>query len=130
MAGSMRYPADSNGTVLQPYQITAFQPAFNKDRYESTAWTLNGQFDGLKAVYTGSYMVRHIEGSRTTPTTCAAVRLAYGCIGPGAPTSTPKNFPVLAGKKPLQCYAPVATGRTWSATTTSVARAPHQHRRG
>src|SRR5215467_14047794 len=36
------YPKDSNGNPLQPYQITAFTPAHNKDRYESTAWTLNG----------------------------------------------------------------------------------------
>jgi len=27
------YPKDPNGVALQPYQITAFQPAYNKDKY-------------------------------------------------------------------------------------------------
>ncbi len=102
------YPADSNGTVLQPYQIAAFQPAFNKDRYESTAWTLNGEFAGLKAVYTGSYMVRHIDGQQDYSNYLRSTSGSYyGCIGPGALYFNSKTFPVLAGKK-LQCYAPVA----------------------
>ncbi len=59
------YPQDSNGNNLQPYQIAAFTPAYNKDRYESTAWTLNGKIsDLLSMVYTGSYMVRHIQGQQ------------------------------------------------------------------
>src|SRR5579863_5270748 len=57
------YPADSNGAALQPYQITAFTPAFNKDKYESTSWTLNGKLPAnLSLVYTGSYMDRNIDG--------------------------------------------------------------------
>src|SRR6204780_5339152 len=62
------YPATAQGTPLAPDQITAFTPAYDKDHYESTAWTLNGRlpdlfgsFGDLKAVYTGSYLVRHIE---------------------------------------------------------------------
>ena len=51
----------------RPYQIVAFEPAYDKDKYESTAWTLNGTFGDLgafgplKGVYTGSYLVRHIH---------------------------------------------------------------------
>ena len=37
------YPYAPNGTPLQPYQIIAFQPAYDKDHYESTSWTLNGR---------------------------------------------------------------------------------------
>jgi len=107
------YPADPNGTPLQPYQITAFQPAFNKDRYESTAWTLNGQFAGLKAIYTGSYMSRNIDGQQDYSNYLRSTGGSYyGCIGPGALYfNTTKGggafAPALAGHK-LQCYAPQA----------------------
>ena len=107
------YPQDSNGNTLQPYQITAFQPAFNKDRYESTAWTLNGQFDGLKAIYTGSYMVRHIDGQQDYSNYLRSYDGSYySCIGPGALyfnlTKGKGAFaPALTGHK-LQCYAPLS----------------------
>src|SRR5258708_11390631 len=58
------YPFDPNGTALQNYQIAAFTPAYSKDRYASTAWTLSGKIGGLSAVYAGSYMTRHIEGQQ------------------------------------------------------------------
>jgi iron complex outermembrane recepter protein len=101
------YPQDSNGLQLQPYQITAFTPAFNKDRYESTAWTVNGSVADLKVVYTGSYMVRHIDGQQDYSNYLrSGVGSYYGCIGQGAGYFNQSNFPSLAGKK-LQCYAPV-----------------------
>jgi len=55
------YPVASDGQALAPYQITAFSPAYDHDKYEATAWTLNGKVDDWKMVYTGSYMIRHIE---------------------------------------------------------------------
>ena len=49
-------PTSTNGQALGRYQITAFAPAYSKDDYESTAWTLNGKIaDLLSMVYTGSY---------------------------------------------------------------------------
>jgi outer membrane receptor protein involved in Fe transport len=103
------YPYDSNGKALQPYQIAAFNPAYTYDRYQSTAWTLNGRFGDLQAVYSGSYMVRHIEGQQDYSN---YLRSPYGsyyaCIGSGAGYFNPATFPVLAGK-PLQCYPPRAT---------------------
>jgi outer membrane receptor protein involved in Fe transport len=97
------YPFDSNGKPLQPYQITAFTPAYTKDRYESTAWTLNGKFGGLKAVYAGSYMVRHIEGQQdySNYVSSAYNGSYYDCIGPNGPFSG-------SADKPLKCYPPVA----------------------
>jgi iron complex outermembrane recepter protein len=98
------YPFDSNGKPLQPYQITAFTPAYTKDRYESTAWTLEGRFAELKAVYAGSYMVRHIEGQQDYSNYLrSSFGSYYACLGPG-------SIPGSAGK-PLQCYPPVATWR-------------------
>jgi outer membrane receptor protein involved in Fe transport len=54
-------PFASDGAALQPLQVTLFNPAYNKDKFESTAWTLNGRFGDISAVYTGGYLVRHIE---------------------------------------------------------------------
>ncbi len=71
--------------LFSPYQITAFTPAYNKDRYKSTAWTLNGKVDDLSIVYTGSYMVRHIEAQQDYSNYLRNVPGSYyGCIGPGA----------------------------------------------
>jgi len=101
------YPTAPDGQNLHPYQITAFAPAYNKDRYESTAWRLNGKLDDLSIVYTGSYMVRQIEEQQDYSNYLRNIPGAYyGCIGPGAGYFNPGNFPALTGK-PLQCYAPV-----------------------
>jgi len=106
------YPYDSNGTALRPYQIAAFTPAFNKDRYESTAWTLNGQIGSLSAVYAGSFMTRHIEGQQDYSN---YLRSTYGsyydCIGAGAGFFNDVYFrgpppSGLQGTK-LTCYPPV-----------------------
>ncbi|MBV8343132.1 MAG: TonB-dependent receptor plug domain-containing protein [Gammaproteobacteria bacterium] len=102
------YPADSNGTTLANYQITAFTPAFNKDRYESTSWTLNGKLPAnMSVVYTGSYLSRNIDGQQDYSNYLrSGTGSYYGCIGPGAGYFNPGNFPALATHK-LQCYAPV-----------------------
>ena len=97
------YPFDSNGNALQPNQITAFTPAYTKDRYETTAWTLTGRLGALKALYSGSYMDRHIEGQQdySNYVTSSYNGPYYNCIGPEGP------FYGSAGK-PLKCYPPVA----------------------
>jgi iron complex outermembrane recepter protein len=105
------YPQDSNGNNLQPYQLTAFTPAYSKDRYESTAWTLNGKIsDLLSMVYTGSYMVRHIVGQQDYSNYERSPSGSfYGCIGKGAGYFNPGAYPgtPLATATTLQCYAPV-----------------------
>ena len=97
------YPYDSNGKALQPYQITAFTPAYTNDRYESTAWTLNGRFGELRAVYAGSYMTRHIEGQQdySNYVSNAYNGSYYHCIGPNGPFFG-------SADKPLKCYPPLA----------------------
>ncbi len=54
-------PTASDGAALQPLEATLFNAAYDKDKFESTAWTLNGKFGELKAVYTGGYLVRNVE---------------------------------------------------------------------
>jgi len=54
-------PTSSDGVPLPPQSVTLFNPSYNKDRFENTAWTFNGRIGALKAVYTGSYLVRNVE---------------------------------------------------------------------
>jgi outer membrane receptor protein involved in Fe transport len=107
------YPATGYiGVPLAPYQITAFTPAYTKDKYESTAWTLNGKItDLLSMVYTGSYLTRNIDGQQDYSNYMRSTYgNSYACIGTGAGFFNPKHFPVLAGK-PLQCSTPVGSWR-------------------
>jgi iron complex outermembrane receptor protein len=54
-------PLSSDGAPLQRDQVTLFNNAYDKDKFENTAWTLNGQAGPLKLVYTGGYLVRHVD---------------------------------------------------------------------
>ena len=111
------YPVSSSGVALGPDQITAFTPAFDKDRYESTAWTLNGkfgdlgQFGALKFVYTGSYLDRHINQQTDYSNYLrSGTGQYYTCTGKGSDG--------LGGStKPETCYAPVGD---WNDTVEST----------
>jgi iron complex outermembrane recepter protein len=107
------YPTSTNGEPLARYQINAFTPAYSKDDYESTAWTLNGKLgDLLSMVYTGSYMVRHIDGQQDYSNYLRSdLGSNYACIGTGAGYFNNAVFPSqLTGHK-LQCSTPVANWR-------------------
>src|ERR1700733_14480706 len=54
-------PNASGGAPLPPLQVPLFNPSHDKDKFESTAWTVNGKIGDLKAVYTGGYLVRNVE---------------------------------------------------------------------
>lgn len=54
-------PYASDGAKLNPLEVTLFNNSHDKDKFENTAWTVNGKFGDLKAVYTGGYLVRHVE---------------------------------------------------------------------
>jgi outer membrane receptor protein involved in Fe transport len=78
-------PNASDGAPLQPLEVTLFNNSYDKDKFESTAWTVNGKFGDLKAVYTGGYLVRNVHqvGDYTN---YARGKYAdyYQCFGPGA----------------------------------------------
>jgi iron complex outermembrane receptor protein len=38
-----QFPVGSEGQPLGPWQDTSFSPAWDKDRFENTAWTVNGK---------------------------------------------------------------------------------------
>ena len=101
------YPIDPDGTPLGNHEITAFAPAFSKDDYESTAWTVNGRIgDLLKTVYTGSYMVRHIDGQQDYSNYMRSRHGSYyACSGAGA------GYAYFRSAKPTTCYPPVGSWR-------------------
>jgi iron complex outermembrane recepter protein len=78
-------PNASDGAPLQPLQVTLFNPADDKDKFESTAWTVNGKFGDLKAVYTGSYLVRNVDQAGDYTNYSRGVYADYyQCYGPGS----------------------------------------------
>jgi iron complex outermembrane recepter protein len=78
-------PNASDGAALQPLQVTLFNPTFDNDKFESTAWTVNGKFGDLKAVYTGGYLVRNVEQAGDYTNYARGVYADYyQCYGPGS----------------------------------------------
>jgi outer membrane receptor protein involved in Fe transport len=103
-------PNASDGGALQPLEVTLFNPARDQDRFESTAWTVNGKFGDLKAVYTGGYLVRNVEQTSDYTNYARGVYADYyQCYGPGSYTPTLKST----------CFSP-------SAIWHSVERNTHQ----
>ncbi|MBU6269565.1 MAG: TonB-dependent receptor [Sphingomonadales bacterium] len=91
------------GLDFQPLgklQTTIFTPSYNKDRYWNTAWTLNGKVGDFKVIYTGSYMVRHIEDQQDyTNYSRTAAGMYYQCTG--GTTGWGSKTPV--------CYSPAGS---------------------
>ena len=103
-------PNASDGARLAPLEVTLFNPSYDKDRFESTAWTVNGKFGALRAVYTGGYLVRNVEQVNDYTNYARGVYAAYyQCYGPGSYTPTLKST----------CFSP-------SAVWHSVERNTHQ----
>ena len=95
-------PFSSDGAPLQPLQVTLFNPANNRDSFESTAWTLNGKFGDIRAVYTGGYLVRHIDQVGDYTNYARGVYADYyQCYGPG---STLNATPLKS-----TCFSPSST---------------------
>jgi iron complex outermembrane recepter protein len=51
----------TNPEPLPPLSVQNYEPAYNNDQFENTALTVTGKIGDLKVVYTGGYLVRHIE---------------------------------------------------------------------
>ena len=98
---STTYPVGSDFQTLQPLQVTSFAPSYDRDSYSNTAWTVNGKLGPLKAIYTGSYLLRHISQQMDYSNYSRSVGgMYYECTGPGTgfgPTVAP------------QCFSPVTS---------------------
>ena len=101
-------PFGSQGLVLDKYaqphgvqalptlSVTNFEPTYDKDRFESTAITVDGKVGPLKLVYDGSYLVRNIEQQQDyTNYSRGVFGYYYQCAGVKGTAGT--------------CYSPAAT---------------------
>ena len=101
-----QYPIGSDGQALGADQITMFSPSWDKDNFESTSWTVNGQIDDLKAIYTGSYQVRNIDQQTDyTNYSRTLYGVYYTCSGGSGAGLGGGNG------KPVTCYSPVTSWR-------------------
>jgi len=104
-----QFPIGSEGQPLKSWEVTAFSPAFDKDRYNNTALTINGKIGDIKLVYAGSYLSRHIDNQNDyTNYTRSAGGFYYTCWGfpPGVHSVTGN----LGGAHPNwtpTCYSPI-----------------------
>ena len=116
---SSQYPLGSDGQVLGPWQQTTFVDAYNKDRFENTAWTVDGKIGDLKAVYTGGYLVRHVDQTQDYSNyTRSAYGFYYTCSGgPGGGGFGAVGSPNGQGGKytapgvAATCYSPITSWR-------------------
>lgn len=99
---SVEYPTGSDFQPLGQLRNTEFEPSYNKDQYENTAWTVNGKVGDLKVIYTGGYTDRHIsEQMDYTNYSRTGGGTYYECTG-GAGSL------LGAGKgQPVTCYSPL-----------------------
>ena len=123
---SLSFRSDRTVRSWARWQDTSFSPAWDKDKFENTAWTVNGKFGDLKAVYTGGYLVRHIDQTNDYSNyTRSSYGFYYTCSGgpglgkgggggfgtagsPGTPGNGPGTGVPAAGATP-QCYSPVSS---------------------
>jgi iron complex outermembrane recepter protein len=104
-------PYASDGSPLSPLEVTLFNKAYDKDRFENTAWTVHGRLADLDLVYTGGYLDRKVEQVGDYTNYARGVYADYyQCYGPTSYSSTP-----LAPT----CFSPSAIWR-------SVERNVHQ----
>lgn len=101
-----QFPIGSEGQALGPWQDTSFAPAVDKDKFENTAWTLNGKIGDLKAVYTGAYLDRTLyQTNDYTNYARSNGGYYYSCTGGGANgTGFDNKVPT-----PVVCYTPVTS---------------------
>jgi outer membrane receptor protein involved in Fe transport len=95
--------------VLGDLNVQQYNPSTDLDKFEDTAWTLNGRVGPLKVVYTGGYLVRNVnEVSDYTAYSRGPFAAYYQCNGPQFTPGTTAT-----------CYSP-------SATWHNVERNTHQ----
>ena len=105
-------PNSSDGVPLKPLEVTLFNNAYDKDKFENTAWTVNGKLGDIKAVYTGGYLVRHVNQVADYTNYARGVFADYyQCYGPGTGYAVPNPNPPGYGDPNLtsRCFSPSST---------------------
>ena len=90
-------PNASDGAPLSPLEVTLFNPAYDKDKFESTAWTVNGKLGDIKAVYTGGYLDRNVDQAGDyTNYSRGFYADYYQCYGPASGHANPCPPPAIS----------------------------------
>src|SRR3984957_3819197 len=85
--------------ALGDLNVQQYNPSVDKDKFEDTAWTVNGRAGPVKLVYTGGYLVRNVDAvADYTAYSRGAYAAYYQCNGP---QFTPGTTAV--------CYSPSST---------------------
>jgi outer membrane receptor protein involved in Fe transport len=85
--------------LLGDLNVQQYNPSVDKDKFEDTAWTVNGKTGPVKLVYTGGYLVRNVNAiADYTAYSRGAYAAYYQCNGP---QFTPGTTAI--------CYSPSAT---------------------
>ena len=94
---------DGLGTALPDLAVEQFGPSYNKDKFENTAWTLDGRLAALRLVYAGAYLDRNVDQLQDyTNYSRATYAGYYQCNYPGYPFV---GFNPTPGS-PGYCYSP------------------------
>src|SRR6266403_4185818 len=94
---------DGLGTPLPDLAVEQFGPSYNKDKFENTAWTLDGRIAALRVVYAGAYLDRNIDQLQDyTNYSRATYAGYYQCNYPGYPFVGFNPTPGTPG----YCYSP------------------------
>ena len=115
-----QYPFGSDGQPLGPLEETSFVPAWDKDKWENTAWTVNGKFGDIRAVYTGAFLSRTIDNNTDyTNYSRSAGGFYYACVGGAVGGDGVQGAGLLGGGKgfPVTCYSPVYSWNDYVQTT-------------
>jgi iron complex outermembrane receptor protein len=108
----VQYPYGSEGQPLGPWEETSFTPAWDKDKWSNTAWTVNGRIGDIRAVYTGAYLTRTIDNTMDyTNYARSAGGFYYSCVG------GPKVDGLIGSGFPYTCYSPVTSWHDYVKTT-------------
>jgi iron complex outermembrane recepter protein len=95
--------------ALGDLQVQQYNPSKDLDKFEDTAWNLNGRIGPLKLVYTGGYLVRNVNQTADYTNYARGPFAAYyQCNGPQFTPNTTAT-----------CYSP-------SSTWHNVERNTHQ----
>ena len=86
--------ANSLGEPLPPLSVQLYNPAYDKDKFENTALTINGRAGVLKVVYAGAYLVRNVDQVQDYTAYAHSGKYVdyYQCVNPGSTAVTAKCF--------------------------------------
>ncbi len=81
--------ADPAGNPQPDLTVQLYNPSYDKDRFENTALTIDGSAAGLKFLYAGAYLVRHVEQVQdyTAYAHSGFYVDYYQCVNPGPPAA-------------------------------------------